>query len=232
MTTRAHEIADVLRQKIICGELKPDLHLQEVPLASNFGTSRTPIREALRLLENENLVVYSANRGFVVRSYSLEDIKHAFDVRAVLEGMACRLVAEIGLSAKHDQTMKDCLERMEEIVGGERWEERQKHEWFELNYRFHQTIIVASGNKLLADLIVQTQRLPNIFDERQRLQNATANQISLLFSFEDTKNSLRDHIEIVSSLRGRQGSRAESLMREHILRSRLAIERRFDKVFG
>ena len=77
--TRGEAVAAWIRERIVNGELTPGTHLQEQAIGNLTGTSRTPVREALKLLQREQLVLYSPNRGYVVRRFSLKDILDAFD---------------------------------------------------------------------------------------------------------------------------------------------------------
>src|ERR1700740_3158358 len=85
-----------LREMILRGELPPGERLAEVALAERLGVSRTPIRQALPALAREGLRAASARRGFVVRSFSPQDVLDAVETRGVLEGLAARRVAERG----------------------------------------------------------------------------------------------------------------------------------------
>src|SRR5215813_5440458 len=98
MLTRSKSVTDLLRAKLLEGEILPGAHLQEVPLAELMGVSRTPVRAALAALEREGLLSYVAKRGFEVRRFSTEEIADKFLVRSVLEGNAAGECARRGLS--------------------------------------------------------------------------------------------------------------------------------------
>jgi DNA-binding GntR family transcriptional regulator len=87
------EALTLLRDEIIQGKIRPNERLIAVDLAERLKTSRTPIREALQLLEAEGLVV-AAKRGYVVREHTRDEIVEIYEVRASLEGMAARLAAQ------------------------------------------------------------------------------------------------------------------------------------------
>lgn len=227
--TRGEAVADWIRKRIVNGDLQPGTHLQEQAIGNLTGTSRTPVREALKLLQREQLVVYSPNRGYVVRRFSLKDILDAFDVRATLEGMVCRLVATKGLSGAGDARLSEIDEDMRQVAFGTKWGERESFRWFDLNFSFHKLLAEEADNPMLASVIVQTQRLPLIFDSNQRLQNVS--QVSRLFGEEDTQRSYRDHGAIMTAIRLREPQRAEELMRTHILASREAIRQNFSKAY-
>jgi GntR family transcriptional regulator of vanillate catabolism len=227
--TRGEAVAAWMRERIVNGELKPGTHLQEQTIGNMTGTSRTPVREALKLLQREQLVIYSPNRGYVVRRFSLKDILDAFDVRATLEGMVCRLVAAKGLSPQADARMSDIEEEMRQVAFGTTWGERESFRWFDLNFGFHRLLAEEADNAMLSGVIVQTQRLPLIFDSNQRLQSAS--QVSRMFAEEDRQRSYRDHQAIIAAIRAADPERAEQLMRAHIQASREAIRQNFGKAY-
>src|SRR5512139_3856426 len=87
-----------IREMILRGKLAPGQRVAEAPLAEMLGMSRTPVRQALPLLAQEGLLMEHETRGYVVRAFTAADIIDAIDVRAALEGMAARRVAEKGAS--------------------------------------------------------------------------------------------------------------------------------------
>src|SRR6056297_3289828 len=90
---RSLQVADQLRESILSGEIPPGERVNEVQLSQRLGVSRTPTRAALHALAAEGLLSYETNRGFTVRAYSAETIAEAYEIRAVLEGLACRMAA-------------------------------------------------------------------------------------------------------------------------------------------
>src|SRR5690606_12292208 len=87
-------VFEVLREAIITGKLRPGERLMEVQLAEELGVSRTPVREAIRKLELEGLVLMIPRRGAYVAEISMKDIADVFEIRAALEGLAAQLAAE------------------------------------------------------------------------------------------------------------------------------------------
>ncbi|MBK8063820.1 MAG: GntR family transcriptional regulator [Betaproteobacteria bacterium] len=98
-----------LRQMIMSGEFAPGARIAEIPLAQRLGVSRTPVRLALGLLEQESLVVSSPRRGFVVREITISEIVDAFDVRGALEALACQRALEHGLDGATRAALMDCV---------------------------------------------------------------------------------------------------------------------------
>ena len=97
--TRTQEVVRQIRDLILDGALGPGEQLTEVAMAQRIGVSRTPIRDALNTLATEGLLIYLPNRGYIVRRFDVQEVLDAFDTRGTLEGMACRVVAERGLSS-------------------------------------------------------------------------------------------------------------------------------------
>src|SRR5205814_4834499 len=94
---------------ILRGELAPGQRLAELTLAERLGVSRTPIRQALPALAREGLLASAGRRGYVVRSFSPEDVLDAIETRGLLEGMVARRVAERGPSSAILGKLRECL---------------------------------------------------------------------------------------------------------------------------
>src|SRR5688572_17957425 len=111
-----------LREMILRGELAPGERLAEVALAERLGVSRTPIRQALPALAREGLLAAAGRRGFVVRSFSPEDVLDAIETRGLLEGLAARRVAERGAGKELLEKLKVCLAEGDSILANRRFE--------------------------------------------------------------------------------------------------------------
>ena len=155
-----------LRQGILTGELKPGERLMEIHLAQKLGVSRTPIREAIRMLELEGLVTMVPRKGAEVARISEDDLKDVLEVRKVLESLATRLACEriteeqkIMLSNAADEFVKATSSGDATAIA-------------QADVRFHDEIINASGNKRLAQMInnlaerIYRYRLEYIKDEK------------------------------------------------------------------
>src|ERR1700754_294748 len=95
--TRSASVVEALRAAILAGEFHPGERVHEVKLTALLGVSRTPVRAALQKLASEGLLDYTPNRGYTLREFSISEVISAYEVRAVLEGLAARLSAERGL---------------------------------------------------------------------------------------------------------------------------------------
>src|SRR6266404_8014560 len=113
-TTKADDIALVIEEAIVAGELEPGTVLRQEQLSEQFNVSRTPIREALRRLAALGLVSFVPNRGVRVRTISREDLHEAFMVRAELESLATE-VAATKMTAEDLEDLGECERRFSRI---------------------------------------------------------------------------------------------------------------------
>ena len=187
-----------LRDEIIQGKMRPNERLIAADLAERLNTSRTPIREALQLLEAEQLVV-AAKRGYVVREHTKEEIVEIYEVRAALEGMAARLAAQkTGTSAYREI----------EAIGAHRDSlitSNDRKLIVDLNDEFHAAIFTASGNS----------RLDRI--NRSNSQHFFNYRISELYTKEETKISIKGHALILKAIKNHDADEADSAAQEHVL---------------
>lgn len=218
MASRTQNTANDLRDRILHGRFAPGMHLQEIPLSQALGVSRTPVRAALALLASEGLLEYAPKRGYSVRAFAFSEIAAAHEVRANLEGMACRLAAERGLSADEAAEMERILAIGDAILEKRRLVEEDREPWTEMNDLFHQRIIALAGNRLLADLIDRTCKIP-----------LASNRVIHWYDFEAIRGSHVFHHRIFGYIRERRAVNAEALMREHIF---LGIEQIRSRVAG
>jgi DNA-binding GntR family transcriptional regulator len=192
-----------LKASILSGRFNPGERLAEEHLAKELGISRTPIREALHKLESEGLIKPLASRGFVASQDSQEDVEELFEIRAVLEGYALRVICGRITDTVLAQ-LEDTVEKAEEAL--------RRHgldEIFQWNTRFHDT---------LHDLITDRRRLYH--------QMVTMRQYVLRYR----KNTLQypdggartvdGHRKILLALRLRDPDLCERVMREHIQQSK------------
>jgi DNA-binding GntR family transcriptional regulator len=199
---------DRLRALILEGEYRPDERLVEEQLAERLGVSRTPVRQALTMLEAEGLVEIEPNKGAVVCSFSIEDVWDIYDLRAVLEGYAARRAAS--------KIEEPEIERLEELAGEQegispesaRDREEAIRRVVEVNQEFHGTIIEASRNGRLGKLIRRTVELPLVF--------------KAFYWYTPKERSISNHYhrQILTALKQRDGERAEIVMREHVYEGR------------
>lgn len=202
---RSLAIADHVREAILSGVLPAGQRINEVHLARDLGVSRTPTRAALHALGAEGLLDYEANRGFTVRTYSIESIGEAYEIRAVLEGLACRFAAERSLTPDHRAAFEESLREADAIIGDFRGTADQMAAYRAANVAFHDTVLLAAGNAMLHDTIRLTLTRPG----------ATFRNI-VTFTARDVRSRHDDHHRIFDAIAAGDGWRAEILMREHV----------------
>jgi DNA-binding GntR family transcriptional regulator len=161
--TKADEIALAIEAAIASGEIPAETVLRQGRLADQFGVSRTPIREALRLLAAEGLVSFSPNRGVRVRPTDLGELSEAFRIRAELEGLAAEL-ATPRISADELASLERAEHRYRELtealVGSPAHADRSTLavEWLRANDEFHGIIVRASGSPMLGRVLDSVRR--------------------------------------------------------------------------
>lgn len=136
-----------LREAIVSGRFAPGQHLRETELAQDLGVSRTPVREALRRLENEKLVVNLPYRGVVVKELSEHEGRSVYQVRAVLEGLVARLATE-NRTPEMLQAMEESLSDAEKALMSD-----DRTGLTEATQRFHNILYQGSGNAYLTQLL-------------------------------------------------------------------------------
>ena len=189
-------VYDVLRRGILDGELPPGHRLRSDALANDLDVSRTPVREALRKLETEGLVVASRH-GVMVRQLSEQDLTDIFYMREALEGMAARLAAENATRAEVDE-LKALFEDMETLAAhGDISELR------ELTGEFHMLIWRASHSARL------TQALQGLLDHARQAQSST------LYMPGRPADALKEHRSLLRAIEKRDADLAETLARQH-----------------
>ena len=193
-----------LRRDILRGRLKPGERLVERRLAAQLGASRTPVREALRSLQQEGLVYHSPHRGAVVAEVRDEDINEVYRIRAVLEGLAARMAAE-RIQPEQLARLPDLLEAIQQCAeaGDLDGLDRAHQEFNDVIYRAADSPRLYRMITSLADYIGRVVRVG--YGRPGRVAKAIA-----------------EHRQLVEAIRMRDGDLAERVAREHINKSRHA----------
>lgn len=196
--TLAVHLVEQLRQLIFDGDLEPGSRLQEAELSQRFGVSRTPLREALKLLTAEGLITFQPNRGATVTQLSLDELAETFPVMGVLEALAGEL------AARHasESDLEELRQLHDEIV--ERYESRDLKTYFSANQRFHERLVDAAHNETLASHYHQLAG-------RVRRARYRAN-----LSHERWAQSVEEHRQIIAALETRDGETLGRVLRAHI----------------
>lgn len=211
-----------LRRRIIDGEFPAGTRMAEIPVAEALGVSRTPVRLAIRTLEQEGLLEKIGKRGFVVRAISEADVQRAIEVRGVLEGLAARHLAERGLDDAQRAALHACLAEGAEVLAPGRLDQAAIARWSALNDRFHRLIVEADTSRVIADAIARNNHLPFasadsiVIDARALDRELRKLQVAQL-----------QHQLVVDALEQRESARVEMLMREHAW-----VGFRYGRLFG
>ncbi|MGF1470433.1 MAG: GntR family transcriptional regulator [Rubrobacteraceae bacterium] len=197
-----------LRRLILEGEYGPEERLVEEQLAERLGVSRTPIRQALTMLEAEGLVEISPNRGATVCSFGIEDVWDIYDLRAVLEGHAARRAAD-RIGKRELERMRELATDMERAVSEPFADHEEEIRWLVArNQEFHGAILVASRNKRLERLMHRTVEIPLMF------------KAFFWYTPHERVISNHYHRQILNALQQGDADRAEIVMREHVYEGR------------
>ena len=196
--TASAAAADLIRQAIGDGRLEPGHHLKEEQLAQELGISRTPVREALHVLQAEGLIEASPNRGATVRSYDLADLEDLYELRALLEGRAAHRAATRATAAQLVELRASC-ERFEGLVGASNLQALVAE-----NALFHEAILAAAASERLTGMVRQVVVLPLVYKSY------------IWYSPEQATASYRYHCELADAIEQRDAQRADLVMREHV----------------
>ncbi len=155
-------VAESIEEMILSGELVADSKLNEMTLAQRFGTSRGPLREALRLLEESGLIRQEKNRGAYVRKIALSEAADIYDVRAGLDATAGRLLAQ-RITPDQLRTLREMTAAMREVKSGD------VDRFHELNLSFHDCIVTMTSNPVLIEHYHRLTKLLVLFRRRNLL---------------------------------------------------------------
>jgi GntR family transcriptional regulator of vanillate catabolism len=212
--TRALQVTESVRAALLDGKLPADSRINEVQLARSLAVSRTPIRAALQTLAGEGLLDHQPNRGFVVRAFSMGEIGDAFEMRALSEGLICRLAAERGLSPEQDLAMREALELGDELLAKTPPPADCRSRYSAINVQFHLALQDAADSRLLADVLRLCNRIP---------QTLSHNVVA--FDLPDVRRRHENHHRIYHAVLLREPKAAESLMRAHIVSLKASLMR-------
>ena len=203
-----------LREMILAGELPGGARIAELSIVEKLGFSRTPIRAALMRLEQEGLLNALPNGGFAVKTFSERDVSEAIELRGTLEGLSARLAAERGASPIVMKEAREVLLAIDELLAQAALNDDAFASYVRLNERFHALLTEMSGSDVIAKEIERVCAMP--FASASAFVVVQANSPAardMLVVAQD------QHHQVLDAITRREGSRAESLMREH---SRLA----------
>jgi DNA-binding GntR family transcriptional regulator len=195
--TDADKAYHQIKEKIITVEMPPGSVIQETRLMQELGLGRTPIREALKQLKSENLVVVAPRRGMFVTDVAITDLPHIFEVRVELEALCARLAAQ-RITAQQQSQLTDLMAKCRQSDPGD------KELFLSLDRRFHQLMAEAAGNKFLSS---EVERFYNL---SLRIWYLAINSI------QPQDVDVDAHYEIVHAIKSRDSDTSERRMRKHI----------------
>lgn len=204
MTSSTDLAYSFIKSAIMSGELSAGDRIKEELIAERIGVSRTPIRHAIQKLTAQGFVSTLHNSGARVVDWSSQDLEEITQMRALLEGFAAGIAAR-KITAKDLATIEGLAAEMEAAAA--RANRSDLEEITELNSRFHMTIIEASGNRRLAEVIGNLAH-PLLVQRRFSA-----------FTPERLNRSMSHHREIIDALRAEHPDWATNIMRAHILAS-------------
>jgi len=210
----SEEIADIIRENIISGNINPGEKVNEYQVAKLLNISRPPIREAFRLLAAEGLITLVPRKGAFVSKLSFREVKEIYEMKSMMESFAVRLAIPI-IDEKEVSKLDSILKLMEEMIKKNNFKKIQS-----LNIEFHRKIIEMSKNK---KLIYFYESIIMPIRKYQRLG---------LSAPSSWKTSFKEHRDIVEAIRSRNIELAERLTREHTMRATLRVIDRLKRQEG
>lgn len=195
----AENVAAILRDRIVKGDLAPMDRIVERRLSAELDVSRTPIREALKLLESDGLITISLHRGAHVSQYHSQDADALFDVISVLEGLAARRLAE----TIADKNLGVLEEMHAEMLGCYRG--GKSTEYFDINTVIHDFIVEKCNNPVL------------MATHRRLIARARRGRYIAIVKPERLAQAVGEHEEVMQAFRTRDPERAARVWEEHLV---------------
>ena len=189
------EVAELLRQRIFQRELEPGSWIDELKLAEEYGISRTPLREALKVLAAEGLVTMKVRRGAYVTEVSEKDLADVYHLLALLESDAAGVVAERATDAELAE-LQTLHAELETAVA-------ERDRFFALNEQFHMRVLELARNRWREQMVADLRKVMKLNRHNSLLKTGRIDE------------SLAEHRAIVAALAQRNAALAVQRMREH-----------------
>ncbi len=201
------ELVTRLRQAIVEGSLEPGAKVPERELCENLGVSRTPLREALKVLANEGLVILQSNRGARISKVTMEELEHAFPVIAVLEGLAGELACDLASDTEIAQIVARHNDMFRHYEAGDR------PAYFQANHDIHAALMAAARNDVLA--------------QHYAMLSSRVERARLLANVSDSRwaEAVEEHRGIVKAIEARDGALLSALLRTHLNNKLAALKK-------
>jgi DNA-binding GntR family transcriptional regulator len=189
------DVAERLRAQIFSRELEPGAWIDEQKLSAEYGISRTPLREALKVLAVEGLVTMKVRRGAYVTEMSRDDVVQVYHLLALLESDAAGAVARRASDAQIAQ-LRQLHDRLERQV-------RQRDVFFATNEQFHMALLAIAGNRWCQQIVADLRKVMKL------------NRHHSLFKQGRLADSLAEHRALMAAIEARDAASATRLMRAH-----------------
>jgi DNA-binding GntR family transcriptional regulator len=189
------DVAERLRQQIFNRQLEPGSWIDETKLSLEYGISRTPLREALKVLAVEGLVTMKLRRGAYVTEMSRADVAEVYHLLALMESDAAALVAERATEAQRAELAR-LHDRLEKQV-------RQRDAFFAANEQFHMALLAMAGNRWASQIVTDLRKVMKL------------NRHHSLFKRGRLADSMEEHRALMGAIEGRDAEAARRLMQAH-----------------
>jgi DNA-binding GntR family transcriptional regulator len=189
------EVAELLRQRIFRRELEPGSWIDEVKIAQEFGISRTPLREALKVLAAEGLITMKMRRGAYVTEVSEQDLDEVYHLLSLLESDAAAVAATRATDAQLAE-LKGLHQELEGAV-------HDRDRFFAINERFHMRLLEISGNRWRNQMVADLRKVMKL------------NRHNSLLKSGRVEESLAEHRRVMKALEKRDAAGAMQRMQEH-----------------
>ena len=190
------EVAEQLRQRIFRRELEPGSWIDELKIAEEFGISRTPLREALKVLAAEGLVTMKVRRGAYVTEMSEKDLRDVYHLLSLLESDAAGVVAERA-TPEQQQTLRDLHAELESAAGN-------REAFFSVNERFHMALLDMADNRWRSQMVADLRKVMKL------------NRHNSLFKQGRIEDSLDEHRAILAAMLSRDPEGTRRAMQAHL----------------
>ena len=198
-----------LRELILSGEFEAGERMSELPLVERLGVSRTPLRLALAELEHEGLLRGLPGGGYVVREFTMADIRDAIELRGVLEGTAARYAVERRATRRDLKALQKINDSIEELIHRTDYESFESY--VDMNQRFHARLLKMARSPMLERALGGIVSLPFAGPSAAFVLS----EAEIPESREILVIAHRHHFNLIQAIERGEGARAESLAREH-----------------
>ena len=193
------EVAELLRQRIFQRELEPGSWIDELKIAEAYGISRTPLREALKVLAAEGLVTMKVRRGAYVTEVSERDLTDVYHLLGLLESDAAGVVARTATAAQ----LKDLQALHQELEDCAKPKVQDRERFFKVNERFHMLLLEIANNRWRDQMVADLRKVMKL------------NRHNSLLKTGRIEESLKEHRALMAAISARDAGLAMQRMQEH-----------------